>query len=307
VSESTEFVALARQPDRTGVESLICLDGAIYMNTDESSVKHRGRTVVAVLFLPRTWPGRLVFLFLIIFLASGFEPYPYGEFVILAGCAVLIGALVVHFWPDRRKSQQFWLRASFEILWSSILGVAGVIWGSVLFGSAFLFCTWTLAVLVTNGNQGSYIAFTDTFTSNQFNPVLLLAIIWILVGVPQRLFNIKLDVQSILLSLITAAALAVTGAYILLLHFGGGPLSKINVGPLIIGTILTVILVAPAYKSLARGCWQNGISGMFNCLRCQWDEAVKELKKSLDQDAESRRAASTESGPEVRNTIHGAP
>jgi hypothetical protein len=126
----------------------------------------------------------------------------------------------------------------------------------------------------------------------------------VLVGVPQRLFNIKLDVQSILLGLITAAASVVTGAYIVLLHFGGGPLSKVNLGPLIVGTILTVVLVAPVYKSLVRGCWRNGISGMFNCLSRQWDEALTELKKSLNQAVESRRAASNESGPEVGNTIH---
>jgi hypothetical protein len=285
------------------VESLICLDGAIYMNTDESRVKHRGRKEIADLFLPPT-PGRLVFLGVAMFLASGFAPYPYRQFVGLAGCAVLIGAVVDRFWPARRDRQRFWvLRACGKALWSLFWVGGAVFWGCATFLTAIVFFTWTLASLVTNGSQGSYKAFVDNFTTNQFEPVLLLAIIWILVGVPQRLSKINLDVQSILLGLITAAASVVTGAYILLLHFGGGPLGKINLGPLIIGTILTVVLVAPAYKSLARGCWRNGISKIFKSLSRQWDEELTELKKSLNQAAESRRAASNESGPEVRNTI----
>jgi hypothetical protein len=281
------------------------------MNSDESRAKHRGRTVMAVLFLPWTWLGWLVFLGLIIFLASELAPYSYGQFGFLAGSAVLIGAAMVHFWPERRKDQRFWvLRASFKVVGLIAVAVGGVIWAFVIFLVSFFFGTWALAALVTNGNQGSIGAFSDSWGSDQFDPVFLLAIVWVLVGVPHRLFKSKidnkLDVQSILLRLITAVASVTTGAYILLLHFDDGPLSKLNLGPLIIGTMLTVVLLAPAYKSLARGCWRNGISGMFG-LSPQWDEALTELKKSRNKAIESRRAASNESGLEVRDTIHGAP
>ena len=98
------------------MESLICLDGAIHMNTDESRVKHRGRTVMAGLFLPWTWLGWLGFLGVIVFLASGFTPYPYSLFLFLAAFAVLIGATVAALWqeesrasgwPDRRGDRRF--------------------------------------------------------------------------------------------------------------------------------------------------------------------------------------------------------
>lgn len=167
MSESTEFVARASQPRTTGVESLICLDGAIYMNTADSRVKYRGRTPMAVLFLPWTWPGRLVFLGFIMFLTSGFASYPFRQFVILAGCAVLIGAAAAHF-RHARKNQRFWVRV-WEVLWSLFLGGGVVFRGLVMFLGAFSFCTWALAALVTNGNQGSMDAFIGNFTINQFS------------------------------------------------------------------------------------------------------------------------------------------
>lgn len=271
------------------------------MNTDECRVKHRGRTVMTFLFLPWTWLGWLVFLGLVMFLASEDVPYSYGQFFVLAGCAALIGAAVVHVWPDRPKDQRFWLlRVSFEVVGVMFATVSGLIWGYAIFLAAFFFGTWALAALVTNGNQGSISAFVNSFDSDQFDPVFLLAIIWVLVGVPHRLFNSKLgsksDGQSILLGLITAAASVMTAAYILLLHFDGGPLSRLDLEPLIIGTMLTVVLLVPAYKSLARGFLRNGILGMFNSSSSQWDEALTELKQSRNKAIESRRAESNEPG-----------
>jgi len=143
---------------------------------------------------------------------------------------------------------------------------------------------------------------------------MVLAILGILVWIPQRLFTIKVDMDDdgdarrILLGLITAASSALTGVYILILHFRGGQLSKTHWGPLIAGMVFTVVLVGPSYRSLARACWQRGISGIFNlrALRRHWGETLRELENALNRAAERGIASSNESGPEATKTIQDA-
>ena len=145
------------------------------MNTEESRVKHRGRTMMARLFLPWTWLGWLGLIGLIMFLASGFVPVPYRGFLILTGCAVLIGAVVAYFWPDRREGQRLWvLRACFSVLGAFFVGVSGVMWGGVIFPATIFFGTWALAALVTSGSLGSFgfSAFAGSWV--QFGPRLFL-------------------------------------------------------------------------------------------------------------------------------------
>jgi hypothetical protein len=147
-----------------------------------------------------------------------------------------------------------------------------------------------------------------------FEIVIALAIVGVLVWVPAQLFKMNLDMERneearrVLLGLITAAASVLTGIYILMLHFGGGRLSKVNGAQLIAGMVFTLVLVGPFYRSLARACWQRGISGIFSLrvVRRHWDEALTEVQKALNRAAEHQGIISLEPGQGVRMTVQGA-
>jgi len=53
-------------------------------------------------------------------------------------------------------------------------------------------------------------------------------------------------------------ASALTAIYIFLSHAGEGPLSKVSTGALEVGTVFTVFLLLPAYRSIATRCWERG-------------------------------------------------
>lgn len=100
-----------------------------------------------------------------------------------------------------------------------------------------------------------------------------------------------------------------TGIYILLLHFGNGPLSNknsnIGTSMLIAGIIFTIVLLVPAYKSLARTRWQYGIRGTLSLqpLTKRWSKTLTELdafnqeaQRKLKQLLESQGKPGLESG-----------
>jgi hypothetical protein len=92
-----------------------------------------------------------------------------------------------------------------------------------------------------------------------FGQLLLVAIIWVLLGVPHKAARAGLDkdgkggVQSLLVGLLTATACALTGGYIWLLHYS--VLTNVRTPQLIAGIIFTVALLPHYYNSLARACW----------------------------------------------------
>jgi len=117
-------------------------------------------------------------------------------------------------------------------------------------------------------------------------------ILIVLVIVPGIFNEMRLDVrgeghaQSALLKVITIIACALTGYYVVLLHAKGGPLYNVQKRPLIVGTIFSVVLLAPYYKSLARGCWRGGLGLLkLSTLTKPWSEmradwrAAKELRR----------------------------
>ena len=276
------------------------------MNADESRARYSGCRLMTVLFLPRTLQGRLAFLGLIMFLAETLVPSSVSGWVALALFAVLIWAWVVAVRDRRRRNKRLTVRRALAVTGAVILGYLAFI-------GVFLIGTWALATLATSGSLSSSSALPASSGDYRFETVLALAIVGTLVWVPQRLFTIKIDVDSnegarrILLGLITAAASVLTGVYIVMLHFGSGQLSKIHLGALVAGMVFTVVLVAPFYRSLARACWRYGISGMFSprTLRRHWGEALTEVEKSLNQAAELGRASSNELAAEVRKVIPG--
>jgi hypothetical protein len=153
-----------------------------------------------------------------------------------------------------------------------------------------------IAALAASGTYGS-----DNSSPGYSNAeyYLTIAILWLVFGVPQRAFRFELDlyphgegtIQDTLVTLLARTAAFFTGIYIFLLHFGNGPLSKknsnINTSTLIVGIVFTIVLLVPAYKSLARTCWQYGIRGTLSLqpLRMRWSKTLTELD-ALDQEAQ---------------------
>jgi hypothetical protein len=140
-----------------------------------------------------------------------------------------------------------------------------------------------VATLATGGVYGP----DNSGTGGYFyasNYVLFL-ILWALLGVPYRAFKYKLDqngegnAQSVMVGTLATIASLLTAVFIILLHYGNGPFSRIQVRPLMVGTIFTVFLVFLIFRSLAKACWQRGILGILSPrpLIMRWGQAAAEL------------------------------
>jgi hypothetical protein len=158
----------------------------------------------------------------------------------------------------------------------------------------FLLVVRALAELAAGGTYNTYISDQSSMRYFWIENYLIIAVLWLLVGVPNRAFRLQLDLngdgnaQTLFLACLTSIATVLSGIYILMLHFAGGPLSKIGSGPLVAGTIFTMFLVAPAYRSVAKACWQRGIRGAFSpkSLRERWGKTLTELDAALYKRAE---------------------
>jgi hypothetical protein len=147
-----------------------------------------------------------------------------------------------------------------------------------------------LAILATAGIYDSNHASRIYFCVESY---LILTIVWLLFGVPHRAFKYQLDLDGkgsarrVLVRVLVTVTTILTGAYILLLHFGGGPLRGVGMRALIPGIIFTVFLVAPAYRSIMKACWRYGIGSLFSPkpLIEGWDAALTELTMTFDQAA----------------------
>jgi hypothetical protein len=260
------------------------------MNAGDSKSKPSARKALTTLFLPRTRQGRLAFLGVVLFLAS--------EMLILSNPA--LGALTelladaAWIWALAAAVRDRWRRKEHLAVRRGLVVGARVSAGLVALTIGAELGTTALTFIVTGGNFSGNSVSGDAQLAqvDQWAGItLVLAIYWLLVRIPQRLFSMKLgahgteELQRLLLGLLTTAASALTGIYIVLLHFGGGPLSGVHPGPLVAGAIGTVVLVAPSYRSLARACWQRGVSGVINPrnLKHYWCEALAELAPALIQ------------------------
>lgn len=144
------------------------------------------------------------------------------------------------------------------------------------------FALQSLAVLASAGISG-----TDNSRSAYVyaQGYIIFGILWFLLGVPHRAFKYQIDqagkgqAQHILLGLLTSVASILTASFILLLHFGGGPLQKVDIKALLAGTVPAVFLVSPWYRSVAKACWKHGVPGVFSVkpLKRGWSAAAKEV------------------------------
>lgn len=151
-----------------------------------------------------------------------------------------------------------------------------------------------LAALAAGGVYGSDKSSVGYFHAENY---LLVAVLWLLFGIPNRAFKYKLDpagkgkAQYVLLGFLAVVASVVTGTTILLLHFGGGPLCGVDIRLLVAGTIFTVFLLVPIYKSWAKACWQHGFFGMFSLKPWMrhWSEASADVGVTFEQAAQRVR------------------
>lgn len=238
---------------------------------------------MAGLFFPRSWSIRLILLAGILE-AVGFEvPVPFDlVFVLLVILALFAGAFI----PFLSKLDE---------PGEDLAMLVGLGWWLV--AGAFVYAVWVvtdfLVSLASNG-QNFATAYYDPFAGAVGWAELLLVIVmlWLLIGVPNQAYKLKLSkdgrAQHVLVGVITAAACVLTGTYLLLQHFGGGPLRSVKRGPLAAGIVFTAVLVWPFYRSLARACWQRGARGVLNpkALKDPWRETVAEVRSAKRRAAE---------------------
>jgi hypothetical protein len=225
------------------------------MNTAGNTGKRSRHIATAILFLP-TLPQRLTFLGIFVFVAvtlisPSYAPYAWSEIGVLY---VLVGGFAL---KDSMRKTGRWMT-------SLRRGMAATV-GVVVFVSILIFATRLLA---TAGSVGAFSNSVPFFLYLRLD--LIFAVLWLLFWIPQLFFDIQLDndgtgdAQRVLLGPIAVTASVLTGAYILMDHFGAGPLRKVPVGPLIAGVVAVAILLTPTYRSLAGGCWRRGIVGILH-------------------------------------------
>lgn len=150
--------------------------------------------------------------------------------------------------------------------WTVMLAITALIVGSVGLPS--------LAFLAAGGgDEAFYSNFLNIYHRplGLFEEILFILVPALLIAVPSKLRSINLDLQAAttqtqkaLPRMLAVVAAIITSFYILLLHFDNGPLRTIKVGPLIAGTIFTVLLLIPWYSSIVRTCWRHELSTVFD-------------------------------------------
>jgi hypothetical protein len=246
------------------------------MIVSKSTAKNGILKLIVVQFLPRTLAGRLTVLGFISGITTAMVPANSKGLPGIITSILFVSAFVAAV----RKVRL--VRASKM--------AAGIV--IAYFGVREL--AESLALIAIGGNGKVSFALYSSAPSSVLGEVdLCLALITalILVWVPQVFFRIQLDIngtkdtQRILLHLITAASTVMTGIILLLLHFGDSRLRAITTTVFIVGVIGVMFLVAPSYRSLAKACWQHGITGVFSLVtwKQHWRNIKNELEEALDR------------------------
>jgi hypothetical protein len=244
------------------------------MSAPRGTRKRSRSRAVAILFLP-TLPQRLTLLGVLVFVAvtilapsyAGYATIPFVALPSVAGFIAVRGSI-------RKMGYRMGLLRALE----ATVNV-------VIIGFAVILATRFVA---TGGTIGT----TSRDSRLQFVELdIVIVTLVLLLWVPQLFFHIQLDrdgtgnVQRVLLGLIAVTASILTGVYILGLHFAGGPLRNISMAPLFAGVVGLVVIMTPAYRSLARACWRRGISDIFQLRkqRQDWSKALAELGTAVDR------------------------
>jgi len=119
------------------------------------------------------------------------------------------------------------------------------------------------AYLATNGASLAGIDGYGGYWGFAFAEFLISAILWLLVGVPQRAYwfglgtNLADGARSLLVGLVTTAACVLSGIFVWLLL-----INTLTRGQLVAGIVFTVALTPPYYSAVARACCQRGFFGI---------------------------------------------
>ena len=234
---------------------------------------------MAALLFPVSWPGWLAFLSILLFI--WWPPVPVSQkiFLILFFIWALILTVAVPIrgkYRARRMAVRF--LAWWFILYLSTQAVRRV--------AAFF------ANLASNGAPSPGIHSYGGYWGFAFAEFLISAILWLLVGVPQRAYwfglgtNLYDDARSLLVGLVTTAACVLSGIFVWLLING---LTK---GQLIAGIVFTVALTPPYYSAVARACCQRGFFGMLipKPLTKSWRQLVIQVQSARTVQAAAARA-----------------
>jgi len=266
-----------------------------------------GFKAVTALFLPRTRNTRLAFLAIIALSIASFSIIPHWlrlvffvpGLIALSLLALIIGIKFARYTDIGTDSG--W-SALFKFVVYVI--VMSAVW-IVPVGGAFL------VSLVSSGETFS-AAYHQSYsgTVGLAEADLALAVAWLLLGVPNQAFKISLDndgkgdAQRVLVALITATSCVLTAIYLFLMHSNGWPLHQLHRGALVVGIVVTVVLVAPLYRSLAKACWRRGLGGIidYEALRQYWGNTASEARKALGRFAESEASHETEENSDEKKS-----
>jgi hypothetical protein len=272
----------------------------------------------AALVLPGTWAPRLACLSLILFVVSAGIPSHYEEILIVPAAVLLLGASVLTAYRIDivYRDEPSGIGARFRQLFGLFRCIYGIaflddengpegyeepdnktaVFISTLLVMLFLsFVTGILVSLVAANTQYFWAAaFHAQYLGLIGRGEILIgaATLWFLIGIPNQAHKVTLGKNAghALIVFVTIASCILTATYLFLLHFGVGPLSKVQKGPLVAGIVFTVALVAPVYKSLASGVLNPEITDE------RWSTLATEVRTALAQPAR-RQAAEGEPSP----------
>jgi hypothetical protein len=130
----------------------------------------------------------------------------------------------------------------------------------------------------------------------EFAEFLIAAILWLLVGVPQRAYwfglgtNLFDGARSLLVGLVTTTACMLSGIFVWLLHYS--LLNTLTEGQLVAGIVFTVALAPPYYSAVARAGCQRGFFGMLSPepLIKPWQQLVTQVQSARAVQAVAARA-----------------
>jgi hypothetical protein len=260
------------------------------------------------LFFPWSWPTRLTVLTVVLWSVAALPiPSVFVTILALLGLAFLGagGWLVAHRVKVPRGSG---LSALLDAVVEGDYDddEAGAVWiimfvaaGAVFVAAAFL--TFLVADgTVTDTSRGVVVWAEE---------VLLLVTVWLVFGVPNQANTIKLpkygSAQRVLVGVTTTAACGMTGSYLFLLHFSGGPLRGLKPDQLVVAIVFTVMLVAPLYKSLVRALWRRGLLGSVEALFKAWSKTPIEVRAALDRPTRDKWTPCNEKIPEAEKQEQG--
>jgi hypothetical protein len=270
------------------------------MVASENAPRRGARRKIIFLFLPTTLSAWLALFGFILAMIAFMFPFVVRATLEKTGVVLLLAAFVAAIWGSlQRKGHRM-----VSLYWTLVKMIGVIAAFFVIFELGDL-----LAFMAAGGSGSLNLDIFEASQSSQSSQgslgsvedFLLLFIVVLLVWIPQVFFRIQLDMsgtgkaQRVLLTLITVASCIMTGIFILLLHFGDGPLGSVKVGVLVIGAIGTMLLVAPPYRAVARLCWQHGLSGAFSlrALKQHWTNVLTEIGKALPRAAEHDMSSSS--------------